>query len=52
MPPVLALREGSFLHVEDNAADLVGDKHALVFRVNNDPVEYKPGADFAFLLTE
>jgi len=50
-PPVLALREGSILHVEgDKDAKLVGSFDARLFVKGKEPKEYKPGTNFGFLL--
>jgi len=49
--PVLALREGSILHVEGQAdAKLLGTFHARLFVKGKDPEEHKPGTNFGFLL--
>jgi dipeptidase E len=42
--PVVGLREGSMLRVEDGAVTLVGDKPARVFRRGEAPVEVESGA--------
>ncbi len=52
VPPVLAMREGSLLHVEGDRAVLKGTFEALVFRGDNPPKSYKTGTDFAFLFDE
>ncbi len=41
--PVLGLREGSILRVEDGITTLLGEKTARVFRRGAEPVEMKPG---------
>ena len=43
--PVVGLREGSILWVEDETATLRGEKAARVFRRGVEPFEIKPGAD-------
>lgn len=56
--PVLAMREGSLLHVEGNqgttglTAILKGSKTARLFRPGQDPKECEPGTDFSFLFSE
>ena len=40
--PVVGLREGAMLRVEDDGATLVGDKPARIFRRGVDPVELPP----------
>ena len=52
MPPVLALREGSLLHVEGDKAVLKGTLEALLFRGTGEPKSYKTGTDFSFLFDE
>lgn len=42
--PVIGLREGSLLHVDDDGATLLGDKSARVFRRGAEPFEVEPGA--------
>lgn len=49
-PPVLALREGSILSVEEDAARLLGDFPARLFVQGQETKEYPPGTDFGFLL--
>lgn len=41
--PVLGLREGSMLGVEDGAVTLLGEKPARLFRRGEEPVEVPPG---------
>merc|ERR1719204_805451 len=49
--PVLALREGSILHVEgDSDAKLIGSFDARLFVKGKPPQEYKTGTNFGFLL--
>ena len=49
--PVLALREGSILHVEGHSdAKLLGTFHARLFVKGKDTEEHKPGTNFGFLL--
>ena len=49
-PPVLALREGSILHVEGNGvAILKGTFPARLFVPGQEPQEYESGANFSFL---
>lgn len=52
VPPVLALREGSILHVEGDKAVLQGEPDALLFRGNVEPKRFPSGTDFSFLLNE
>ena len=50
-PPVLALREGSLLHVEGNdSAILKGTFCARLFMSGKEPKEYESGTNFCFLL--
>ncbi|KAK3607125.1 hypothetical protein CHS0354_036064 [Potamilus streckersoni] len=49
-PPVLGLREGSMLHVEDDRVTLLGPLHARIFQRGQEPVEYPPDSDLSFLL--
>jgi dipeptidase E len=42
--PVLGLREGSMLRIEDGTVTLAGDAPARLFRRNAEPREYAPGA--------
>jgi dipeptidase E len=48
--PVVGLREGSWLRVEDNEARLGGSAPARVFRRGRPPEERPPGASFSDLL--
>jgi len=41
--PVVGLREGSILRVEDRATTLIGTKTARIFRRGEEPVEAEPG---------
>ena len=50
VPPVLALREGSILHVEGQTAKLRGQFQARLFVQGQDTKEYEPTSDFSFLL--
>jgi len=50
VPPVLALREGSILHVEGPKATLRGQFHARLFIQGKETKECEPNADFSFLL--
>ena len=52
MPPVLALREGSLLHVEGDKAVLKGTLDALLFKGTGEPKSFKTGTDFSFLFDE
>jgi dipeptidase E len=47
--PVVGLREGSMLRVEDDTTTLVGIKPARIFRRGNDPLEVEPGRIDTFL---
>lgn len=47
--PVLGLREGSALLVDDNQATLVGHTPARLFQRGQDPKEFPVGTDFSFL---
>jgi dipeptidase E len=42
--PVVGLREGSMLRVEDGRVKLVGDRPARIFRRGREPVELEPGS--------
>jgi dipeptidase E len=50
--PVLGMREGAWLRRRRDALHLQGTTGALLFRRGADAVEYAPGADLSFLLTE
>jgi len=50
VPPVLALREGSLLHVEGEKATLKGLFPARLFVPTKSPEEFPVGTDFSFLL--
>ena len=53
IPPVLALREGSLLHVDgNNSAILKGNFHARLFMPGEEPKECESGTNFSFLLNE
>ena len=42
--PVVGLREGSMLRVDDDSVTLVGDKPARIFRRGREPLELEPGS--------
>jgi len=42
--PVVGLREGSILRIEDTVTTLLGEKTARLFRRGQEPVEVQPGA--------
>lgn len=52
VPPVLAVREGSLLHIEGDKATLKGTYDALLFKGTGEPKSYKTGTDFSFLFDE
>lgn len=41
--PVVGLREGTMLSIEDGATTLLGSRNARIFRRGSDPVEVEPG---------
>jgi len=49
-PPVLGLREKTFLRVEGEALHLKGEAGARLFRKGREPVEHRPGERLDFLL--
>lgn len=49
--PVLGLREGGWLRVNDGAARLAGPTSGRLFRPRESPVDIGPGADLTCLLT-
>jgi len=51
VPPVLALREGTLLHVEGDKATLKGLFPARLYIPGKLPEEFPVGTDFSFLLT-
>jgi dipeptidase E len=48
--PVVALREGAMLRIEDGAVQLKGTTGARLFRRGIDPLEVPPGTDLGPLL--
>lgn len=48
--PVVGLREGSVLRVENNQITLKGSTNARLFRKGRAPIEFKPGDDMSFLI--
>jgi len=51
-PPVLGLREGSFLHVRENVATLGGLSQSRIFIQGKETQEYQVGSDVSFLLKD
>ncbi|MGH9875615.1 MAG: dipeptidase PepE [Pyrinomonadaceae bacterium] len=49
--PVVGLREGCMIHVEQGVHKLKGRTNARVFRRGSDPVELAPGSTLDFLLS-
>jgi dipeptidase E len=49
-PPVVGLREGTWLHIESRAVYLKGARGARLFRRNQTPVEYAADSRMDFLL--
>ncbi len=49
-PPVLGLREGTWLRVEGHAVSLGGSRDARLFRKDQEPVEYSTGSRLDFLM--
>ncbi len=49
-PVVVGLKEGTLLRVEGEKIELLGITGTKIFRKNQSPVEYDPGADLSFLL--
>jgi dipeptidase E len=50
--PVIGLREGSILRVQDGAVTLKGPNMARIFRRGEEPAEVSPGSDLSALLGE
>jgi dipeptidase E len=50
--PVVGLREGAMLRVEDERISLVGNAGARLFRRGQEPVELSPGASVDGLLRD
>jgi dipeptidase E len=50
--PVVGLREGSMLRVQDGAVTLKGASTARIFRRGEKPVEASPGSNLSALLEE
>jgi dipeptidase E len=48
--PVIGLREGAMLHVDEDAMTLRGTSGARLFRKGQEPDEFAPGDDMSFLL--
>jgi dipeptidase E len=49
--PVVALREGTMLWVEDGSIKLLGLKPARIFRHREEPVEVEPGTEIRVILS-
>ncbi|WP_194850253.1 dipeptidase PepE [Nonlabens antarcticus] len=47
--PVVGLREGSYININDTSEILEGPHHARVFKPNQPAIEVAPGFDFAVL---
>uniref|UniRef100_A0A1L8DTI3 dipeptidase E n=1 Tax=Nyssomyia neivai TaxID=330878 RepID=A0A1L8DTI3_9DIPT len=50
--PVVGLREGTYLLVEDDKVTLLGDYNARLFMKSKSPVEVPPNTDMSFLLRD
>jgi dipeptidase E len=50
--PVIGLREGSMLRIQDGAISLKGANMARIFRRREEPAEVSPGSDLSALLGE
>ncbi|MGC9363293.1 MAG: dipeptidase PepE [Fidelibacterota bacterium] len=50
--PVVGLREGAMLRINNNKMTLKGSTGARLMRAGETAVEYQPGADLSFLLSE
>ena len=49
--PVVGLREGTMLWVEDGSSKLLGLKPARIFRRGKEPIEVDPGTDINVILS-